>query len=243
MLRLVVLSAPRQALVRGRGGSRFAARGHSGSQVLRRAPHVARLAADGLKTGLAFQTKRAARSGFCRFLSSLATAPFLRCETEGSVDVPKTRLRAKRIPANWSSTASPNLAFLSKAQPTNRNFQRLETRQRARLASVLKAHAAASAAEARSTTILQKQVVCSSQWSGTRSAHAYVKRQSCCHAPARPRLAAPYGPAGTRHDATRVRGTPDSQLLTVEPPQHNTTRARRRQRWPSRSSRSRRPAP
>ena len=46
---VVVLSAPRQALVRGRGGSRFAARGHSGSQVLRRASSVTGLSAEGQK--------------------------------------------------------------------------------------------------------------------------------------------------------------------------------------------------
>ena len=114
----------------------------------------------------------------------------LSCGSEGSEGMPKTRLRAKRMAAKLVITASPNLAFLSKAQPTNRNFQRLKPMQRARLASVLKAHAAAIAAEVRNTTLCAKATGLQQHWSGTRSAHAYVKRQSCCHAPAQTHLAA-----------------------------------------------------
>ena len=85
MLRLAVLSAPRQALVRGRGGSRCAARGHSGSQVLRRAPYVTGLASEGLKTAWFSNWPGGARKTRSQLKSSPTAVPLLRCESEGSV--------------------------------------------------------------------------------------------------------------------------------------------------------------
>ena len=88
---------------------------------------------------------------------SPSTVPFLRCESEGSVFTFRgVASSSARQPSRSSSPPRPS-PIIQKAQPI-RNFQRVKLLGRVRLASVLNAHAAASAAELALTSYLQWQL-------------------------------------------------------------------------------------
>ena len=185
MLRLAVLSAPRQAPVRGRGGSRFAARGHRGSRVLRRAPCVTGLAAEALKTGCFVQKCESNPRDFSilqppshSFVASLKARCALSEEFEAQPGSIAWHLQ------------SPSQHGHPTPYTAHRITRRLNMLQKPRSMLPFVRPKAACSADLAITSFEQWQLVCSSQWSGTKSFRDVKKRQSCCHAPAHTHLAA-----------------------------------------------------
>ena len=229
MLRLAVLSAPRQALVRGRGGSRLAARGHRGSQVLRRARHVTSLVPDSLKA--AGFSKNPSESGAHNPHSfkpaqppshSFTASLKARCAlSEGSEAQPgQHRFGLWRGPAALSSTPCTAHSIT----------RRLKLSSKAQIYVAFARPKAACSADLAITSYLLWQLVCS-QWLCTRSALANAKRQPCCRTQERTCLAA--HPRAERHNKIRGGRARTSQLHTPET--HSKSAAPAGTRWPSRS--------
>ena len=171
---LAVLSAPRQAPVRGRGGSRFAARGHRGSRVLRRAPCVTGLAAEALKTGCFVQKCESNPRDFSilqppshSFVASLKARCALSEEFEAQPGSIAWHLQ------------SPSQHGHPTPYTAHRITRRLNMLQKPRSMLPFVRPKAACSADLAITSYLLWQLVCS-QWLCTRSALANAKRQPCC---------------------------------------------------------------
>jgi len=182
VLRLAVLSAPRQALVRGRGGSRFAARGHRGSQVLRRAACVTGLASEGLKTAWFSNWSGGAR----KTRSQLNPAqPTSHCF------VASLKARCALSEGSEAQSREAAIAPARSSTPYTRSPYRPAPKSISKYSSVwpFVRPKAACSADLATTSYLLWQLVCS-QWLGQGVPSAAAKRQPCCRTQVRTHLAA-----------------------------------------------------
>ena len=165
----------------------------------------------------------------CRVLRRNASVP---CDSEGSLDVPKSRLQPKhhrRGCLSSSTLQKPAPRFIPRH---SQSFVTTSAQNFAKgpLCVAFKSTNNCVQRRPRHHEFEQWQLVCS-QWLCTRSALANAKRQPCCRTQERTCLAA--HPSAERHNKIRGGRARTSQLHTPET--HSKSAAPAGTRWPSRS--------